>query len=413
MIRRRIIGLELVAGMLASVSAACGKGAKVDRELLDILRRSARDSHSFTYIDNSGGNEVNVQGVVVDDFRYKARLTIAGKPVLDEIGSDDAVADRLSDPNGFALLRAPAAAASAAGSSAKPAPDQLSPEATTQRLLAGSWVVDPSGAPSVISAASLKRKLGEDPILDSLTVWDYVEQATQQAFTVKRFNAEAVDYKAKEDPFPKPEKGSGVTRYDLVAPFLPAANGGGANQAVPDPKHFRKMSVYVKDGRVIQVLEKIDVVARLGDLARKYGIKFPAGASDEEKAAFAIKVINEVRVGQGGDPIRVRDMSFAVRDIGKPLTVALPSDAAAGYLSVLRDRGRAARSATATAASSQAQGAQPTTPTTAAGCSLRGAASPRCSPPRSPSWWWRAAAAAVGHSRSCSTGEPGCRPTRA
>ena len=226
-------------------------------------------------------------------------------------------------------------------------------------------MTDPTGAPSLTLGGSTKRRIGDDPIVDSLTVWQYVDLAIDGAFRVVKFNKESIDYKAKEDPFPAPEKGSGVVRYDLAAPFLPQQSGA-ANQAVPDVTNFRKLGVYVKDGLVVQVLETIDVISRLNDIKRNYGVKFPPGSSDEKNAEFAIRVINEVRVGQGNPPIRVRDMSFAVRDVGKPVTVAMPQEGVTGPLDLLRDRGKSARLAAGQGGTTAATGAPPpTTPTSA------------------------------------------------
>jgi hypothetical protein len=241
-----------------------------------------------------------------------------------------------------------------------------------QALQSRQWVLDPVGAPSVTGASDPKRQLGQDPVVDSLTVFQYVDTAIRDAYDVHIFNKEALDYKAKEDPFPPPKKGSGVKRYDLVAPFLPKPNQAGANQAVPSAANFRKLAVYVKDGKVIQILERIDVVARLKDMARIYGVKFPAGQSPAQQAEFAIGVVNVLRTGQGNEPIRIRTMSLDIRDLGTSERVTLPDGAISGNLSFLRGRGKAAATATpgsdpsATTATTSAS-ASASTSTTAGG----------------------------------------------
>lgn len=349
--------MRKLAVVMASICAlsllvACGKSERPDRELRAALARTARLPHRYVYDDTSGDRKTVVQGLVEDDFRYKAEVVVDGAVALDEVTSDDAVADRLIDASKISVFQAQGAVATPAGRSTG-----LTPGQSLEALRAGQWVRDPTGAPSLTVGRDSKRKMGDDPIVDSLTVWQYVDLAITGAFRVVKFNKESIEYKAKEDPFPPPEKGSGVTRYDLLAPFLPRQSGA-ANQAVPDISNFRKLSVYVKDGLVIQVLETIDVISRLNDIKRNYGVKFPASNTDQENADFAIRAINEVRVGQGNSPIRPRDMSFAVRDTGKPTSVALPTEGVTGDLAALTGRGKAAR----VAAGQPASSTQATTP---------------------------------------------------
>ena len=140
-------------------------------------------------------------------------------------------------------------------------------------------MLDPTGAPSLLPSATEHHPLGADPVFDALTVFRYVEQAIRGAQRVHEFNADALDYKPKDDPFPKPKKHSGVVRFDFDRPRLPRpqdVTSGSVNQAIPAANQFRKMAVYVKDGRVIQVLEQMDVVSRLAELQRNYNAKIPA-----------------------------------------------------------------------------------------------------------------------------------------
>jgi len=123
---------------------------------------------------------------------------------------------------------------------------------------------------------------------------------------------------------------------------LPKASqtGSGSNQVTPDVRHFRKMSVYVKDKRVIKVLEKIDVESRLKDLAQIYDTKFPADRPKPELAAIAVEALNVIRTGQGQDPIRMRDMEFSLKDLGTDVKVDMPTDTTKASLALLENRGR-------------------------------------------------------------------------
>jgi hypothetical protein len=136
-----------------------------------------------------------------------------------------------------------------------------------------------------------------------------------------------------------------VTRYDIERVFLPRpqqAVGASANQAVPAARHFRKMAVYVKDGEVIQIVEDIDVVARLEEISERYDVDIPENLSDEEKVRVVIDSINAVRRSQGTDPIRVRTMSIEFVRLGQPTSISLPDGTVPGSLAVLKNRGRIA-----------------------------------------------------------------------
>ena len=96
---------------------------------------------------------------------------------------------------------------------------------------------------------------------------------------------------------------------------------------------FRKMVVYVRDGRVVEVREVIDVKSKLDTLLR--GFNLPASTTVND----VVTAINAVRQGQGDEPIRVRTMHVQFQDLGSPLRVDLPTDAVQGSLNVLRNRG--------------------------------------------------------------------------
>ncbi|MBV9665405.1 MAG: hypothetical protein JOZ37_15660 [Actinobacteria bacterium] len=361
MTRRVLLGV--VAICLVPL-AACGGHHQTDAEKLRAaMARTSLLSRQFVYSDVTGNTRTEVKGLIADDFRYKAATTINGLPIWEEVVDDDAIADRALSNAAFAVFgrqAAPAAQGSSAPAQSVSASQPVeSPSLTPQvrdALLAHRWVLDSTGAPSLLPSATEHHPLGADPVFDALTVFRYVDQSIREAFQVKKFNADSLDYKPSEDPFPKPKKHSGVSRYDFERPRLPRPqdiSGASANQRIPTAANFRKMAVYVKDGRVIQVLEQIDVVSRLEELQRNYNVKIPSSLPSAQRVKIAIDAINAVRAAQGSDVIRVRTMSLQLVDLGKPVTVALPTDAVDGSLSAFENRGRATGS--------------PTTPTTTAG----------------------------------------------
>src|SRR5581483_10320480 len=312
----RRVGL---CGLLVAATlglSACNGATDAEKRLREALRNTEKLSNTFLYTetvhDKAGDHETDVRGLVEDDFRYKARVAEDGKPVLDEVVSDDALAVRFLDPARMSrFLRRPATGSGGGGAG----PGQA---AVAALLATRRWVLDPAGAPAEFATAGTDRTLGHDPIADARDVFAYVEQAMNEAARVVEFNPESLEYRKDEDPFPAPAKHSGVTRYDLVRPNLPKASqtGGGPNQVTPDARHFRKLSVYVKDKRVIKVVEKIDVESRLKDLSEIYDTRFPTDRSKAELAVVAVEALNAIRTGQGQDPIRLRDMEFAVKDLG-------------------------------------------------------------------------------------------------
>jgi len=415
----RRVGRAVVTGLVAVTVAgglgACGKKDDQKKELIGLIDRTEVLPHRFAYLDQDlSGSEVGVTGLVEDDFRYKARLAIDGKPIWDEVVSDDAVADQFLDADGLlayskkataaALETLPsgtvptaagstgatagtpsapsgAAAASGSGAAATPAAglpllgadvdfasivESAPPTAQPQlkALAEHRWVEDPIGAPSLAYSPSDSRMQGQDPMYDALTTLEYVRRAIQAAAFVKKYDKDTLEpvYRPEEDPFPKPDKSSGIVRYDLKEPPLPAPSttgagkgAGNAKAATPGPEHFRKMAVYAQNGRIIEVREVIDIQSKLKDLSRNFAIQFPAELSARGQVVFAVKRINALSRGTN-PPLRVRQMTLQLRDLGdKGIAVSMPTaDLVQGSLfAIVPGRGRApkgAASATTTTA---------------------------------------------------------------
>lgn len=350
---RPMVGV-VVAALAVGGLGGCGKPVTTADKVRAAVERTRRQSRRFVYSTESSGRKVAVQGFVEDDLRFQSTVSIGGTVVLDEIVRDDAVADHFRDPSAVPLFLRPAPTGSpAAPGGTGGQPGQPTPAPTPAlsgggagggdhavvmtALGTGRWVLDAHGAPTLVPARPGAAN-GFDPALEAIQVFEYTEAAIRQAESVVKFNAEDVSYKPKEDPFPRPE--AGVIRYDLrPAPLPRPGTGGSVNQAVPDVRNFRKMSIYVKAGIVQAVRETIDVKSRLNDFVRLYGAKLPRTATLDQQAQFAIDVTNSIRKGQGQEPIAIRTMSATFSDIGGPLSVVLPADTVSGDLSLLADLG--------------------------------------------------------------------------
>ncbi len=352
--RSRAVALATALALIVAGVGACGKPDDVAAdELRRAMNKTARLARQFNYQEATSDEKFEVRGIIEDDFRYKARLLINGSAALDEVVSDDALVARSSDPSQIGRFIDSGRLAEAAPPARKAA------ETAVAALTAQQWVADDGGAPALLAAATDRRKVGDDPIYDSLTVFRYIEQVLIGQ-GVRRYNKNSLEYRPKEDPFPRPPENSDVIRYDFIRNKVPRpTDGGGANQVVPRSGSFRKMSVYVKDGLVYEVREDVDVASRLADLQRNYDIDLTKpGLTEADAIKTAIEAINAVLGGQGGDPIRVRKMTLQLREIGKVQKVELPPvEYVKADLSVLRNRGRAAARPTAPATGA-------TTPTT-------------------------------------------------
>ena len=86
----------------------CKGATDAEKRVREALRNTEKLSNTFLYketvYDNAGKHETDVRGLVEDDFRYKARVATDGKPVLDEVVSDDALAVRFLDPASMGSL---------------------------------------------------------------------------------------------------------------------------------------------------------------------------------------------------------------------------------------------------------------------------------------------------------------------
>ena len=361
---------RILAGGVLLVTAlgltGCQGASDAEKRVREALHNTEKLSNTFLYTETvqsvGGAKKTDVRGLVEDDFRYKARVAFDGKPVLDEVVSDDALAVRFLEPSAIGQFLRKATTAKqggsgVGGSGSAPAADPSADSTGTSRtpgepsaadlLATKRWVLDPAGAPSAFATGPAGRALGDDPIADARGVFAYVNRAIDEADRIVEYNPESLEYRKDEDPFDPPKNGSGVTRYDFQRPNLPKASqtGNGPNQVTPDIRHFRRMSVYVKDKRIIRVVEKIDVESRLDDLEKIYDTKFPGALPKPQLAAIAVEALNVIRTGQGQDPIRMREMELSLKDLGTDVKVDMPADPTKGSLALLQNRGRPADAA--------------------------------------------------------------------
>lgn len=349
--------IVVLATFLAGLLAGCGRRETDRDELRAAIRATERLATRFVYTDERPERRIGVQGLIEDDFRFKARVLFDDADAYDEVVSDDTLAVRVLDPAQAANL----VDKEKAGGAGVDTSTELAGVTAVQALQSRRWVLDPSGAPPQTGGAQQDKDLGRDPVLDAISALDYVERAIGEAGDVEQYDPDDLTptYVSSEDAFPKPVEGSGITRYDLKRPKLPPpGQTSGARQVVPATKHFRKMVVYVKDGRVIQVQERVEIVGRFveefvrysraalrqAEVAPQVREQFERSLQlpREEFSRFALAGLNEGLQASGIDPVLVRNMALELRDLGQPVTVDLPgTDVVKGSLEVLVASGRA------------------------------------------------------------------------
>lgn len=373
--RHRLLARRVAAACLTVVALAalpaCGKRDQSRRDLLEAIARTKDLTYRFVYADEKPalstpmgdipGRSVEVRGFTEDDFRVAGRVAVDGKVTYDEVVNDDALAMRFYDPGRLREAVDPELEGLADQAT------ELSGITSLDVLRSKRWLLDPKGAPRFTTVAGAEARIGTDPLRDALGALDYVEQAVAGAIDVEMYNEDDLTpvFRSSEDVFPKPDDKAGVVRYDLRRPDLPqiasAGNAGGGAQETLATRHFRKMVVYVKDGVVIRVLERVEVIGaavddlidyqrrvfKEVDLAQEISDAFEelvaADLPPEQKGYLLLGFINVGLESQGLTPLLVRNMSLDLVDHGSFNEVALPplgaGDVIKGSLEVLRSSG--------------------------------------------------------------------------
>lgn len=337
--RRLVVGLLAVLVALPLLSG-CGRRETDSDTLRALIEHTRRQSASFEYTDARNDTTITVQGIVEDDFRFKSRVFYDEQPGFDEVVRDDVLVMRVLDPNRLPDLIDVEAATTVDQST------ELKGISVVQALKSKRWVQDDAGAPVISGIGQTEKTLGKDPALDAVTVLDYVLGAMLQSDGARRFDPDTLSptYPGDEDPFEDPKEGE--TRYDLVKPGLPspgsARSGTGGQVAIPGTKHFRKMAVYVKDGVITRVEERIEVTGRsLGKFAD--WMELFLRESDDQKGRQELRAVLDTtpqsELGPkliellssnlqafGQEPILQRSMSLRMTDFGSKIEVTLPEE---------------------------------------------------------------------------------------
>ena len=347
----RVIAIALAVFTASGLAAGCGKAEQdAAKAVKAALRKTAELSYRYTYDVEMPVEKVgwDVRGIIEDDLRFKTQLSFDGAPAIEEVISDDTIATRFIMPEVLPLYENPEGGRSDTGKRQGDAEEKLASDVEVKGALSsGRWVMDPSGAPALLGGAVDMRTLGADPLYDSMTMFQYIDQVLR-VNGVYEFNADALDYRPQEDPFAEnlPEKlfpGRKVKRYDVWRPGLPKASDTQAgNQITPGMEHFRYMAIFIEDGLIIRVDETINLALQLDDLRKNYELDLPD--DPEEAIAVSVKAINAVRSAQGDPPLIVRNVSFQLASIGEKNKIELPQgdEIVVGSLSVLKGRGRGA-----------------------------------------------------------------------
>jgi hypothetical protein len=350
--------LVACAVLVGLVGSACSRTENDKEKVLDAIAETTPHSFRLDWTLTTNGKSVNVRGIIQDDFRYKLQLSLDGEAAAEQVVVDDGVALRFLDGDLVDLFT---------DTSVEGQVDlDTDVEGATvfDALSAGRWVLDEAGAPNAVITnidASDDLEVERDPLFDARTALDYVRRVVD-ATPFILYDPESLDptYQDEEDPFPAPEEGAGILRYDSAIADLPsAAAATGGDRRLPSSQNFRKMAVYVKDDVVIAVREFIGVSPRqLEELLDYEEALLGATAGDDVVNAFRNEIkrlagdtealtefllggLNTFITSTGAQPIQFREMALEISDLDAvTTTVSLPTDVIRGDLAVIRNMGR-------------------------------------------------------------------------
>lgn len=346
--------------LVALAASGCSKRVDDKKKVIGFVDATTPHSYRLSYDVRSGKVDQSVHGIVQDDFRYKLQLTLDDKAAAEQVVVDDAVALRFFNNDLLAQYVDPAVKGKVDTKT------DVAGATVFDALGAGRWVLDPAGAPSpILETHDTGGKPGtaaaapKDPLFDARNALNYV-RIVANATPFKRYDPESIEptYRKDEDPFPVPGASSGVTRYDSVIFPLPApAQATGGSRALPGAQNFRKMAVYVRNGKIFAVREFIGMSPRQRDQLQRYEdalLKEVAGPAilsafrAQMKSLHGsaiddalIRGLNAIVTTTGGQPIQLRTMSLQISDLDAVSTrVSLPTDVVRGDLAVIRNIGR-------------------------------------------------------------------------
>ncbi|HUR49813.1 MAG TPA: hypothetical protein VMY88_09865 [Acidimicrobiales bacterium] len=186
----KVLRALLVTVALAGAACTPAGGDVLDAEArAEALSDSAHAPRRFSLQSTRSGEEVTIEGVVEDDYRYSASLSIDGRAVYEETVIDDRRWLRIVGLNEL----------TPATRSTLDALPELAP------LVAGQWVADASGAaPEFVEPSAKLRLLGPAPVLDAVRRLDTLENdgtSLAQLRTAREYDPDSVNYLEREDKF--------------------------------------------------------------------------------------------------------------------------------------------------------------------------------------------------------------------
>lgn len=180
----------LVTVALAGAACTPAGGDVLDADArAEALSHSAHAPRRFSLHSTRSGEDVTIEGVVEDDYRYSASLSIDGRAVYEETVIDDRRWLRVVGLNELTPATRTALAAV----------PELAP------LVAGEWVIDVAGAPpEFVEPSARPRLLGPAPVLDAVRRLDTLESdgdSVPQLRTAREYDPDSVNYLEREDKF--------------------------------------------------------------------------------------------------------------------------------------------------------------------------------------------------------------------
>jgi hypothetical protein len=338
---------RLLRALVVVVAAASLAGCNSDRDadgkrLTRMLDTVTSVPHQLTVIQGVGGHQAKVTAIVADSYRYAATLSLDGTPSYQEVVDDEALAARVLAPAGFAAMSAQLRGQLYQQMAGVSVVHQNGQELAQSEgpLASGKWVLDSLGAPAAAGFGSVSSQTS-DPITNAINIVDKLRLWQQDSRIVTRFNPESLDYKAKEDPFPRPV--AGEVRFDLPEQPLPSTSQRSSNGGVKNPpteSNFRKVAIYVKNNRIVRVLVSIDIRFQLTQLHTAYGIKIPTTGTLQQKIDAALAQVNALIVRSSRTPVTLMAMEVDLGYAPVPASqVGLPTQYTAGSLKALVGRG--------------------------------------------------------------------------
>lgn len=330
---RRLVGVGLAVAALGAVG--CGEREVPSKELRDALAATEQLPKTFVYREDvefqaafpekenqdaqpeilAQTNEV--RGKYEDDFRFSMSVAHDGRRAFDAVIADDALAVKLTDTSvlpGNGLAFRPVFGQQGARGEG---PDFE----VYEKMLAGEWVLDYAAAPPLALETTKKGGLaiGLNPGLDAAFIFQYFRRSIDEAGGVQKFNPDSPFYNPADDPWASDKEANlddkGITRFDLIPPDLPRRDDRGTQQAQPTPSMFRKMAFYVRGGRLLKVVEKIDIEGQK---------RFRRLIDLDEGSDYVRTLFKSVMAGGTREPVREREMSFELFDIGEDVSVEMP-----------------------------------------------------------------------------------------